>query len=130
MKASDRLSIVAFRTCIVSTMRSSVSPWWATSRSTSARGMTPITSPPAASAASAASRMSPTLAPPYTSPIPARAISSPSSRATRLCPSRTPGRDPLKMHTRFMRGLSDLALSAMDRATPPACRAPRSFPSP
>ena len=62
--ASDSSAISALRSCIVPTSRRSVSPVWAISRSTSWRGMTPITSPPAASAPSATAPIRPTLAPP------------------------------------------------------------------
>ena len=62
--ASDSSAISALRSCIVSTMCSSVSPACAISASTSRLGITPITFPPAASVASASTPISPTCAPP------------------------------------------------------------------
>ena len=44
--------------------------------------MTPMTSPPAASAASASAPISPTRPPPYTTPIPRAARPAPTSRAS------------------------------------------------
>jgi hypothetical protein len=56
--------IIALRSCIEPTTLSSVRPPWPISRSISARGITPITSPRAARAASANAPMSPTRPPP------------------------------------------------------------------
>src|SRR5439155_1533909 len=62
--ASLSADITALRSCSDDTMRSSVSPWCATSREVNARGSTPTTSAPPASAASAHAPISPSEAPP------------------------------------------------------------------
>jgi uncharacterized protein (DUF849 family) len=63
-KPSEWSAIAAFLVCIESVTINSVSPRWATSRSTSDCGMNPSTSPPATSAASATMPISPTRPPP------------------------------------------------------------------
>ena len=64
--ASESADITALRSCSEPTMRSSVSPWCAISRLVNARGNTPTTSAPPASAASAQTPIRPREAPPYT----------------------------------------------------------------
>ena len=54
----------ALRSCIEPTTRRSSSPVWPISRSKIACGMTPMTSPPAARAASARAPIIPSFAPP------------------------------------------------------------------
>src|SRR5436190_923991 len=53
MKASERSAMSALRSCMVSTTCSLVTPRWPISRCSRPPGITPITSPPCASAASA-----------------------------------------------------------------------------
>ena len=62
MNASASAAIVALRSCIELTTRRSGSARWASSRATSACGMTPMAWPPAASTASAITPISPTRA--------------------------------------------------------------------
>ena len=70
--------------------------------------MTPTTSPPSASAASATSVMRPVPPPPYTSPIPRRASVRPIRRAASAYSGLVPDDEPQNTHTRFMRpSLSD-----------------------
>src|SRR6202171_4705931 len=100
--ASARADITALRSCSDPTMRISVRPVCAISLVVSARGRTPITSAPPASAASAQAPISPQEAPPYTSPSPRRAISAPSSSAPIRYDSRAPAFDPAKTQIRFI----------------------------
>ena len=82
MKPSARSAMSALRSCIephdaqLGEAARGRSPWPA-----SASGITPITSPPAAMAASATTPISPTSPPPYTTPSPRRARVAPSSAA-------------------------------------------------
>ena len=64
MNASDSSAISALRSCMEPTTRMSVTSRWAISLSTSARGITPMISPPSASTASASTPISPTPPPP------------------------------------------------------------------
>src|SRR6266436_2294484 len=100
--AAERADITALRSCSDPTMRISVRPVCAISLVVSARGRTPITSAPPASAASAHAPISPQEAPPYTSPSPRRAISAPSSRAAIRYNPRAPAFDPAKTQIRRM----------------------------
>jgi len=61
---SASAAMVALRSCMLSTNFSSVRPVWASSRLASGRGITPMTSTPAAMAASARIPMMPTEPPP------------------------------------------------------------------
>ncbi len=63
-KQPERWAISALRSCIVSTTTRSVTSRWPISRSSRARGMIPVTRPPAAIAASATAPIRPTAPPP------------------------------------------------------------------
>ena len=80
-------AISAFRSCSEPTTRSSVSPPWASSRSTSSCGITPITSPPAASARVGDRAHQPDAPAAVDEPEPARR---PAPRRTRARRRRTP----------------------------------------
>src|SRR3954469_15502212 len=108
MKASDSSAISALRSCMESTTRSSLSAGWATSRSTSACGMTPMTRPPASSAASARAPAAPPApkdpaAPPAVAPLDA-ALGEPQAEVARRRPVRQvragarPGEDADALH--------------------------------
>ena len=101
-KASANAAMRALRSCIVSTTCSAVSPGWAISRATRLWGITPITSPPAASAASATAPISPTLAPPYTTPTPRAASARPRACAASRYAGRAPSREPQNTPNRRM----------------------------
>jgi hypothetical protein len=104
MKASDSSAIRALRSCIVSTISSRVSPRWPISRDPSARGRMPMTSPPASSAASASTPMSPTLAPPYAMPMPRSARFRAVAAAASAYAGSAPGLDPAYRQTRRSAG--------------------------
>src|SRR5712692_9193389 len=104
MKASASFIISALRSCIEGTMRSSVSPRWPISFSTSARGMTPIASPPASRTASASAPINPTLPPPYTRPIFCRTNSAPNDLAASRYTGRIPLLEPQKTQRRRIIG--------------------------
>ena len=82
-KASASSNIRVLRTCMVSVTISSDTPGCATSRRVRKSGITPITRPPACSAASATAPISPTRPPPKISVLPARASPSPNASAAR-----------------------------------------------
>src|SRR5262252_4517219 len=81
-KASPRSSMMAFRSRSPSVTTSSVTAVSPTPRSSSARGITPVTSPPCSSTERESAPMSPTRPPPYTRRQRRFASFSPSSTAT------------------------------------------------
>src|SRR5688572_20085848 len=85
---------------MLSTTNSSVRPWCAISFDCSFSGITPITSPPATSAAFAMCPISPTFAPPYTRPIPRLAKSLPVAMAACAYEGSSPSWLPQKTQTR------------------------------
>ena len=82
MNASARSSMTCLRSRIVSVTTSSSASVSATSRCTSALGMTPTVRPPRARAAPASAPMAETLPPPDTSVQPRAAIASPTRTAS------------------------------------------------
>src|SRR5262245_25741786 len=123
MNASDHSAMTALRSWSVATTRSSVTPWWASSRSTRPLGITPVTRPPAASAASATTPIRPSRPPPYTSPIPRRASSSPTRAAAAAYAGSRPGLAP--QNTQMLRSavISEAQLT-QDRRHPTGGLAP------
>ena len=105
-KASASSSMRVFRANMSSVSSRRLKCGCTNSKSASPRGMTPITSPPAAKQAEAASPMSPTLAPPYTMVMLRRASSSPSSAAASANSGRSPMTEPQYTVTAVMSGLS------------------------
>ena len=101
MKPSASEAMVALRSCMLSTRRISLTPGCASSRVASGRGMTPITSPPSASTASARAPINPTEPPPYTSPSCRSTSVRPRRRAASTYSGRVPGLDPQNTQTRF-----------------------------
>lgn len=99
IKASESSARRALRWCMVSTTSSRVSPSCPTSLAASPRGMTPITRPPPASAASAATPIKPTRPPPKTRVRPRAAIAWPSASASERYSGRRPGLEPQKTQT-------------------------------
>jgi hypothetical protein len=63
--------------------------------------MTPMTSTPAARAASASTPISPTEPPPYTKPRRRRASSAATARAAAPYSARAPSAEPQNTHSRF-----------------------------
>src|SRR5262249_49540843 len=98
--ASASSAISALRSWRDETTCSSESPAWASSRSTSSRGITPTTSPPAASAASASAPIRPTRPPPYTTPRPRPASAAPKDRAASAYAGERPLEAPQNTQTR------------------------------
>ena len=114
-----RSAMVAFRSCIVSTMRRSSRPVWAISRATSASGMTPVTRPPPASTASATTPMRPIRAPPYTRLDPAPTSTRPNCSAAVRYSGRVPNFEPARTQMRFMRGRERRSVPCRDVSVMP-----------
>ena len=93
-KASAASNMRCLRLCIKSVTTILVTPACATSRRVRNSGMMPRTSPPAASAASARTPISPMRPPPYTSRMPAFANPVPSACAVQWYAGSFPEREP------------------------------------
>src|SRR5258708_25933520 len=102
MKASDKSAVSAWRSCMLLTTCSLVTPRCPISRRRSESGITPMTSPPLANAASAAAPIRPTQPPPKTMPILRSASSSPRRCAAWRYAGRAPGEEPQKTQIRFI----------------------------
>jgi hypothetical protein len=85
MKASASSAMRALRACMSATTCVWVSRVWSSSAVASAAGITPTTSPPAASAASARMPISPQLPAPYTRPTSRSASLVPRAAAAAVC---------------------------------------------
>src|SRR4051812_39444421 len=86
------------RSCMVATVSRRVMLRLPTSRSSSASGMTPTTSPPSAMTLCASAPISPTLPPPYTRRMPFFTRAEPSSHAASRYSGRAPVLEPQKTH--------------------------------
>src|SRR5499433_2112864 len=98
-KASPRSSMMAFRSRRPSVTTSSLTAVSPTPRSSSARGITPVTSPPCSSTERESAPMSPTRPPPYTRRHRRFASFSPSSTATAKYFASTTSLEPQKTVT-------------------------------